>query len=352
MKKISINILIAFLVLLMAIPVTLFAGNEQRAGQAGASELLINPWARSSGWGGANTSGIKGLEAVFSNVAGLAFTNNTDLIFVNTQWFADIGINAFGFAQKVGESGVISLSVMTVDYGEIPITTVDLPEGGIGTFHPQNSVIALAFAKEFSNSIYGGMTIKIISESISDLTAGGVCFDAGIQYVTGSEEQIKFGVSMKNVGPTMKYKGDGLSFRGIVPESEVDLTVEQRSQDFELPSLITIGASYDFNFSEKTKLIAAGNFTSNSFTRDQFHLGFEFVYQNILFLRAGYVHEKGNKIFGNDFDTRATAFTGPSLGFSLQIPINKNGSIFSLDYSYRDTDPFNGVHTIGATVSL
>ena len=24
-----------------------FAGNEQRAGQAGASELLINPWARS-----------------------------------------------------------------------------------------------------------------------------------------------------------------------------------------------------------------------------------------------------------------------------------------------------------------
>ena len=26
------------------------AGNPDRAGQAGASELLINPWARSSGW--------------------------------------------------------------------------------------------------------------------------------------------------------------------------------------------------------------------------------------------------------------------------------------------------------------
>ena len=45
-----------------------FAGNEQRAGQAGASELLINPWARASGWGGANIAGVRGLEGIYSNV--------------------------------------------------------------------------------------------------------------------------------------------------------------------------------------------------------------------------------------------------------------------------------------------
>ncbi|MBK5284896.1 MAG: DUF3308 domain-containing protein, partial [Bacteroidia bacterium] len=33
---------------------TVLAGNNDRAGQAGATELLINPWARSSGFGGAN----------------------------------------------------------------------------------------------------------------------------------------------------------------------------------------------------------------------------------------------------------------------------------------------------------
>ncbi len=31
------------------------AGNPDRAGQAGATELLINPWARSTGWNGANS---------------------------------------------------------------------------------------------------------------------------------------------------------------------------------------------------------------------------------------------------------------------------------------------------------
>ena len=63
-----------------------FGGNPQRAGQAGASELLINPWARSSGLGGSNIASIRGLEGIYSNVAGLAFTEKTELIFSQTSW--------------------------------------------------------------------------------------------------------------------------------------------------------------------------------------------------------------------------------------------------------------------------
>jgi len=119
-----------------------FAGNEQRAGQAGASQLLINPFARSSGWAGANIAGVRGIEGIYSNVAGLAFTNKTELIFAQTSWLkygnkmfdsnsSVSTISSFGFAQKVGESGVLGLSIMSMDFGEIEITTVDLPDGGI-----------------------------------------------------------------------------------------------------------------------------------------------------------------------------------------------------------------------------
>ena len=48
------------------------AGNPDRAGQAGATEVLINPWARSSGWANANCGSIRGLEAAYLNVAGIA----------------------------------------------------------------------------------------------------------------------------------------------------------------------------------------------------------------------------------------------------------------------------------------
>ena len=40
------------------------AGNEDRAGQAGANELLINPWARTAGWGGCNIALVRGVEAL------------------------------------------------------------------------------------------------------------------------------------------------------------------------------------------------------------------------------------------------------------------------------------------------
>jgi hypothetical protein len=70
-KNIGMNnlykFLIAFLIITIASPV--FAGNKDRSGQAGASELLINPWARSAGWGNSNMARVRGLEAMWGNVA-------------------------------------------------------------------------------------------------------------------------------------------------------------------------------------------------------------------------------------------------------------------------------------------
>ena len=39
----------------------ILAGNEDRAGSAGATDLLVNPWARSSAWGSAGISSVNGL---------------------------------------------------------------------------------------------------------------------------------------------------------------------------------------------------------------------------------------------------------------------------------------------------
>lgn len=355
MKKRYLHIVLTVLTLTLIFPPVSYAGNEQRAGEAGASYLLVNPWAAGSGWGGANTAFARGHEASFLNVAGTAHLQKTELLFTHTNLLSgsDIGINAFGFSQKLGEAGVLSLSVVSLDYGENQITTVSQPGGSGGTYHPTKSVIAVSFAKEFSNSIFGGITVKILNEALADVAASGVAFDAGIQYVTGKEDQIHFGISMKNVGPTLQYQGDGVSFTGVVPETETELTVEHRSSSFELPSLITIGGAYDFLMANETRFTLALNYTSNSFTKDQFQLGGEFCYREILYLRTGYVYEKGVNPFSDDFVERETAYTGPTFGASVQVPLNKDkGTYFSIDYSYRDTNPFAGTHSVGARISL
>ena len=65
---------------------TVWAGNPDRAGSAGAGQLLMNPWAASNGLAGANMASIVGLESVFNNVAGLAFINQNEIATANSQY--------------------------------------------------------------------------------------------------------------------------------------------------------------------------------------------------------------------------------------------------------------------------
>ncbi|MCS6916935.1 MAG: PorV/PorQ family protein [Chitinophagales bacterium] len=335
------------------------AGNRDRQGEAGASELLINPWASSSGWDGINTSCVTGVEALNLNVAGLAFVRKTELVFSHTEWLSGTGIriNTFGFGQSLGaRGGVIGASVMSVDFGEIPITTTSLPEGGLGTYSPQFINLAVAYSKEFSNSIYGGVVFRGISEAISDVTAFGAAVDAGIQYVTGPRQdpdRVKFGIAIRNIGTRMTFGGDGLSFRGFPPESQdYTMTLEQRSQGYELPSLLNIGISYALPLNKENLdlhvLTLAGNFTSNSFSQDQVGAGVEYAFRQLVMLRAGYNYQ--NNL--TDPARRPTALTGFSAGLSFLVPLKKGGPRLGMDYSYRTSDPFNGTHSAGLRIVL
>mgnify|MGYP003950215471 FL=1 len=350
-KSIRISLVIAGM-LVASLPT--FAGNEDRAGSAGATELLINPWSRSSSWGGAGVSSIKGLEALFSNVAGLAYADKTEIIFARTNWLggiSDIALNGFGLAQRVGETGVIGVSIMSMNFGDIPITTTELPEGNIGTFKPVFTNINLAYARQFSSSISGGLNLKVVSEAISNVKASGVAIDIGIRYATGENDQIKFAISLKNVGAPLEYSGDGISLEMLNPNTGILITSEQRVSSFELPSLLHIAASYDFLFDESNKLTMGFVYTSNSFSKDQYRLGGEYTFsgmkQAYFIARAGYIYENG--IFDNV--NRTNSLTGLSAGLSVDFPVGKNETMIGIDYGYRNST-LGGIHSIGGRINL
>ena len=183
----------------------------------------------------------------------------------------------------------------------------------------------------------------------------GVSFDAGIQYVTGPQSdptKIKFGISLRNIGTPMKYGGDGLSFRGSAPQGTYQMTVEQRSQGYELPSLLNIGGAYDFKFGNSGKkthrLTVAANFCSHSFSQDQFGGGVEYSFKELVMLRAAYNYQGGLA----SSDTRVTALTGISAGVTFEVPLKENGPTIGIDYSYRTSNPFGGSHALGIRLNL
>lgn len=346
MKKTIMKI--GFFAALMAMANSLSAGNPQRSGSAGASELLINPWARSGGWAGSNVGGISGVEASFLNIAGTAGTSKTDVSFTNTSWLvgAGININAAGFNQKVGSGGVLGASFVSFDYGEWDRTTESNPEGGIGTISPSTVILGVSYAQSFTDNIRGGINIKLYSSASDNLNVNALNFDAGVQYVTGKEEQMKFGITLKNVGPSVAYEGDGKTINLPSPQGGFTRAFEERSATFELPTTLSIGGSYDFNFDSQV-LTFAGAFQSNSFEKDQYTLGTQYKLKERFGVRAGYTFYD-NRVF----EDQTTVFTGFSAGASLTAPLGDSGTKIGIDYSFRATNSFSGVHSIGIQFSL
>jgi hypothetical protein len=351
MKKIH-NFLLttAAIAAFVVLPFASQAGNPDRSGSAGAGQLLINPWAQSNGLAGSNMATATGLESTFLNTAGLAFIQKNELAFANTQYLSGSGIslNSIGFATTTASGNVLALTVMSMGFGDIPITTENLPEGGIGTFSPSFSNLGVSFAKAFSNSIYGGVTMRIIGESISNVRSSGICFDAGIQYISSNDERLKFGISLRNVGAPLRYSGDGLTVSAAQQGSPTTLTMLQRSERYELPSLVNIGFGYDIQNSAMFNTTLTAQFISNSFTKDQFGGGMKVSFQETLVLRLGYMWEPG---IGDKAES-TSAFTGPAAGFTLNIPVSAEGSVIGIDYGFRTTNPFNGNHSLGIHLSI
>ncbi len=238
-----------------------------------------------------------------------------------------------------------------MNYGDIPITTVENPEGNIGFFSPRTNVFNIGYARAFSSSISGGINFKVISENISNLKATGIAIDAGIRYVAGEQEQVKFGITLKNVGPVMKYKGDGLAQQAAYVSTGFIASLEERSSAFEMPSLLSIGGSYDFIFNESNKLNLGLGFTANSFSNDQYRIGLDYCMTNermAFNIRGGYVYEK-NLL---DIENRSNALVGPTAGFSIDALVGQNKNALGVEYCARFAGIFGTIHTIGATISL
>ncbi len=352
MKRILSILTVVVLTVMLSAP-SAYAGNDNRRGTAGATELLINPWARSSSWGGINTSCARGIDAFFSNIAGLSFVEKTEFAYTNTILYggrsglvSGASVNAFGLAIRLGEAGVLGAYVMAMGCGDLPVTTVDSPDpGSNGTFSPTMMNLNVAFSYSFTTSIHGGANIKVITESTDNVSASGVAIDAGIQYQTGENDELKFGISLKNIGPALSFGGTGMAFT-TTNESGNQMTVQFRESEMELPTCLNIGLSYDFLFEKwNQRLTAAANFTSNAFLRDDFGLGFEYSLLDRFQARAAFVYQRD--LFTEE---RTTAKTGIHAGASVNFPFGKDGDkSISLDYSYRTNTNLKGSHAIGAT---
>lgn len=328
-----------------------FAGNPDRQGEAGAYELTINPWARAAALHGMHTSLVSGVEAMWQNPAGLSRLNKTEVMFGHMQYLkgSDISFNALGFAQKMGSSGAFGITLTAMDLGDIQVTTTGLPEGTGATYSPSFFNLGLSYAYTFDNKVSVGILARAISETTTDVSAFGLAFDAGVQYVNGPDDNFKFGIALRNIGSPMQFSGEGLSFNSANPggTAPYNLTFDKRAAGFELPSMLNIGTSYDINMDKRNRLTILANFTSNSFSSDEIGGGIEYAFNKIFYLRGAYKYQLSKNILEKN------VYTGIAAGFGFEVPFKKGSDQkLGIDYGYRATQPWNGSHNLSVKISL
>lgn len=317
------------------------AGDKERRGTAGSEQLLVPLTARTVGLGGAFASGLSsasGLEGLWANPAALTVNQGTNALFSHMAYVAEIDVNHFGVAQRIGANQV-ALTITNWGFGDIPLQTEENPEITDVTWTASYYTVGATYARDFTDRIAAGVTFKVVSERIDDMSSNGVAFDAGMTYTVG-ESGLRFGVSLKNFGPQRSFGGTGLN-RNADLDSGLDATVSLDGADYELPSLLNFGIAYTRPLGAAAEVTLLGNFRSNSFASDQYSAGLEFGFQDLIYVRGGYQMEE---------DMDLSMYTGANVGAGLNL--NVAGTNLAVDYAYRSTDPFDGVNVITASVTL
>ena len=339
------------------------AGNTDRIGEAGAYELLINTQARTMGLMGINSANVRGIDALGSNIAGLAHNKGLSVFSNYTSWLSATGTSLFnvGVGGEISNGNNIGFSIGYMTFGEIPRTTTINPEP-LSTFSPFYLNLGLSYARVFGKGVRAGITGKLINESINNLSASGFALDAGMQYTTGEKEDFHFGVFVRNLGFPMKYSGDGLILNRPVPlgSAQYDLPFYNRAAKFELPTQFSIALSKDFYFGDKPsgsdvfckpmhRLSASTNFVYNGFTPNNYGLGFEYALREMISLRLGFLYE--DNTFNKE--TTARAHMGFAGGVSYDLKVGKdrrktkNPTVLEISYNYRPSHVFGGTHNFG-----
>ncbi len=310
---------------------------NKRIGTAAATELLIPVGARDMAMGGSSLATASGIDALHWNPAGLGRVSGAAEGMLSTmKYIADINVNYGAVGINFSGFGTVGLSVKALDFGDIPLTTAEDPEGfGGRTFTPTFITLGVSYARAFTDAITAGGTFKVISENYQRVTGSGFAVDLGIQYrgVAGFKG-VNLGVALKNIGPQMKFDGPALLRLAQASDGRRPTQYYQsKASSWELPTSIEIGMAYERDINESLTYNVNGTFANNNLALDGYRGGAEVAYKMDKVRLAA----RGGMELSDKGELDEQIF-GPTAGFGFTY--FSSGLDITIDYAYRTVDFF------------
>jgi hypothetical protein len=339
------------LAMMFALSLLAFGGGENRAGTSSAPELTIPVGARYLGTVGSGVAVASGLEAIYWNPAGVDNAlRDVNAMFSYRDYIADINVN-FASVSSRFSFGTLAISLRAFEIGEIKVTTESAPDGTGEILEPTFFVIGGTYSVGLSDRTSVGVTVNAIQESFGRVNASGVSFDLGVQYrdLIGIQG-LTTGVVVKNLGPGLNYEGSGLFRQADVPGSDRESGFfKVSSATFDLPTVFELGLAYAYPIGDENSLMVTGAYQNNNFAVDEYRFGVEYSYDQMLYLRGGYLFST-DPIQGADVATDHV-FENFTLGFGVNFA-NVGELEIDLNYAYVPAELFNDNHIVGINVGF
>ena len=311
-----------------------------KTGTTAAKFLSIGIGPRANAIGGAFTSIANDASALYWNPAGAASLDQYEAMFTHTSLFndLDISLNYAAIVVPTEGWGNFGVSVTSLDYGMMDVTTEYYPEGTGEKFSASSYAFALSYARNVTEDFTAGITIKYIRELIYNSSADGIAFDIGTIFNTPFYG-IKFSSIISNYGPKLQMSGEDLLVRHDAdPNSNGNnetVDAYYKTDKFELPLKLQIGLSKEIQFLENQKLTIAVDATHSNDNAEYINVGGELaLFDDLLYFRGGY-----KALFLEDSQEGLTL--GVGINYGLEV------IYFGFDYAFQKYEFLGNTHSFG-----
>lgn len=338
------NKIYKIVLLLFLATCSIFAQGE-RIGTAGATEVLIPVGGRGVAMGGAMLTSSVGVDAIFWNPANISRSSNSfNVMASHMTYFADINVEYGAATVNIDDFGSVGFSIKSLGIDDILRTTNEFPDGTGQTFKPQFTILGLSYSKMLSDRASVGLNINYISETLDLVTAAGMSFDFGVTYSNlGNINGLDMAIVLKNLGSDLQFDGSGLfTNASATGDSRGEQSYKIDAATFSLPTTLDIGLGYNMSIDDVNNLKLVGAFTNHNFYTDQYKVGAEYNYDNLLFFRGGYNYT-------TEFEADETLYKF-SLGFGLNYDVG--GVALMVDYAYLPTEFFDDTHVVSLSLGI
>jgi hypothetical protein len=315
-----------------------------KVGTTAAPFLKIEYGARPVGMGGSFVALANDASGIYYNPAGVAEIEKVYFMGGYTVWFADL---KYTYATFILPTRRVNYSLWGsfLYSDDIPVTTVENPEGTGQYFSYIDGLLGFTVSALFSDLLAIGISGKYIQQSLYNESASTFAFDIGSIFRT-PWKGMRLGMCLVNYGGRMQLFGNDLiiqtdpwpGYSGN-PEVEARLTTES----YPLPLAFKLGIAVDLvgpeeaffrNKDHRVTLAIDGIHPNDG--EEKLQLGFEYGLFDMLFLRGGY------KI---NYDTQK--FTA---GAGMRYTIGAR--VFQVDYAYVDMDVLDSTHRISLGIGF